>query len=273
MIYGLVDGKRALATPQLHANCPICGAGLLSKCGCIKAWHWAHVSGSDCEKWAEGESDWHWNWKEYFGIENCERVITRDGVIHRADIQVLDTVIELQHSHISVDEIVERENFYVDMIWIFDAVAAYDEDRLSIKAEGPGVSFIWKRPRKSLQACSAKCYLDIGGTFLQITKLNDDFTGNGYIKTPAKLRWQLQSGPYPKIVSSLVDELAEMEGIPARVIWWQLKQNQGGTCQPETSIEQLQEREAYLRSWLENGYTGWRGAYQSSYSTLEGLWT
>lgn len=103
------------------ASCPGCGNPVQPKCGSIVTHHWAHISGGDCDIWAESESDWHKAWKERFPM-HCREIVMGENNEHRADVR-LDNglVIELQHSSISADMIAERERFYGSMVWLFDA--------------------------------------------------------------------------------------------------------------------------------------------------------
>jgi hypothetical protein len=122
MLYANGNQGRIQATPGTQANCSCCGNELLAKCGEIKQWHWAHQAG-DCDPWYEPESEWHLGWKALRAdAEQTEVTIKRDGIIHRADIVCADgTVLELQHSSISPEEIRERERFYGKIAWLFDA--------------------------------------------------------------------------------------------------------------------------------------------------------
>lgn len=137
----LADGSRSQAMKGASAFCPLCRGAVRAKCGRIKVHHWAHILGSDCDPWAEPESDWHRDWK---GVFPAERVEVAFGP-HRADILAWDgTVIELQNSAISPDEIEERERFYRRMIWVING--AKFSDRLFItKHRGKKeVTFRWK---------------------------------------------------------------------------------------------------------------------------------
>lgn len=110
-------GNEKLPRKRERAICPQCGGELIAKCGSQKVWHWAHTV-LDCDRWTEPESSWHKSWKEI--VPRINREVTIGA--HRADIR-LDSglIIELQNSSISSDEIQERERFYGDMIWIFNA--------------------------------------------------------------------------------------------------------------------------------------------------------
>ncbi len=116
------DGERINPERNKHARCPGCRAPVLSKCGDINIWHWAHVSGTDCDPWYEPETLWHLKWKNQFE-EPCREVVMG---VHRANIRAtryilaVPCVIELQHSPIEFAEIIERENFYGRMVWLLD---------------------------------------------------------------------------------------------------------------------------------------------------------
>jgi hypothetical protein len=111
--------SKILATPEVQgATCPACGANVRAKCGNRNVWHWAHINTEDCDTWSEPEGEWHLGWKEVFPQDWREVVIGE----HRADIRTIGgLVVELQHSSITPEVIAEREHFYENMIWIFDA--------------------------------------------------------------------------------------------------------------------------------------------------------
>jgi hypothetical protein len=104
--------------------CECCGKEVIAKLGSFMPWHWAHKGNPDCDPWHE-ESPWHNGLKSYFDAQFREVVPDRtdaNGKKHRADILTPDGLfIEVQHSWIGVDEILEREAFYQNLIWIVDA--------------------------------------------------------------------------------------------------------------------------------------------------------
>lgn len=164
MIYAEINGRRVEPLPNTKAICPQCKGSVVSKCGAIKTWHWAHESTKDCDSWSEGETDWHKEWKNLISIDDPDiaEVTIRNGIsMHRADICLRNKkVIEFQHSPISVDEIQEREWFYGSMVWVFDATEAFRKKRIYPgKKEG---SFRWKQPKKTIQFCNKPVYLDLG---------------------------------------------------------------------------------------------------------------
>jgi len=113
------NNERIVATPGANAFCELCGETMIPKCGPIKIHHWAHKSKRNCDPWWEPETDWHRNWKNLVDANLREKVIVKNGVKHRADIQLLSgIVVELQNSPLSIDERCERETFYEKMLWI-----------------------------------------------------------------------------------------------------------------------------------------------------------
>ena len=123
MKFELVDGQKIEAAKGLKGVCPVCQQTVIAKCGNYKINHWAHKSLAHCDRWWENETEWHRNWKNIFPIEWQEIVATdeKTGEKHIADIKTnCDMVIEFQHSNISEEERISRENFYKNMVWIVD---------------------------------------------------------------------------------------------------------------------------------------------------------
>lgn len=111
-----IEGEESVLLKGGRGICPQCGSEVIAKCGSQKVWHWAHTV-LDCDHWTEPESFWHKSWKEIVPRENREITIGA----HRADIRLNSgLVVELQNSSISASEIKEREEFYNNMIWIFN---------------------------------------------------------------------------------------------------------------------------------------------------------
>lgn len=132
------------------ASCPKCQSPVRAYCGHFNVWHWEHIKAKDCDTWSEPESIWHKGWKSWFPVGWQERVIDP----HRADVQgPSGLVLEFQNSPISIDEIQEREEFYDNMIWIFNAAEwklRHDKSR--------SITGI----RRYISACLRPVYLDVG---------------------------------------------------------------------------------------------------------------
>jgi hypothetical protein len=165
------------ASPRAWAICPGCAGTVLTKCGEINAWHWAHEAGVDCDPWSEGETFWHLSWKWKAPPDRCEVVIGR----HRADIVGRKgVVVELQHGPLSPAEVREREAFYRDMIWIVDGGGFRDNFNLRRKSDDV-FTFRWKYPRKWTFAITQALCFDFGddGLFL-VRKLYGELPCGGY---------------------------------------------------------------------------------------------
>jgi hypothetical protein len=181
MLYALnKNNRKILAKRGAEGRCPTCKEKLIAKCGRIMAHHWAHP-GEDCDPWHEHETDWHRYWKSLVPADCVEVTIEKNGKQHRADIVTRKgTVVELQHSSISVDSIEAREDFYGKMIWLFDVreccpkpkyidtpfgdtfLTNKKDIRLRLKPKDNIHTFRWCHPRKSIAYAKTNVYLDVG---------------------------------------------------------------------------------------------------------------
>lgn len=147
--------QRIEAVPRTEAICPGCFGPVISKCGEIKIWHWAHVTGQDCDRWSEPESLWHKQWKDKYPIEEREVVMG----CHRADIKTKRLVVELQSDTLSTQEIQEREIFYGKMIWLLRGDNF--QKNLDFREKDGYVSFRWKHPRQSWFKAKCPIFIDM----------------------------------------------------------------------------------------------------------------
>jgi len=156
--------------------CHTCGGAVIAKCGQIKVHHWAHESNEDCDTWSEHVGPWHLSWQNIVQDEYVEVSIAA----HRADIQnSVGTVIELQHSPISPDEIACREEFYDDMVWVFDATERFPAVPSSTRA------FFSLERTKHITSCQKDVFLDCGEYLIQVecfTEILDKFSGYGMMR-------------------------------------------------------------------------------------------
>lgn len=140
-----VDSKgiRIPAQRNVQAFCPACLEPVVARCGEIMPWHWAHRQREECDPWFEPETAWHLGWKALAPPERTEVAMGP----HRADIVGCDdTVIELQHSSISPEEIREREAFYPRMIWLLDGSTFQGNFRVARLDEGWQFHWVHARP-------------------------------------------------------------------------------------------------------------------------------
>lgn len=114
------------AKKDFKYHCPFCGASVFIKAenSSIVSKHFAHVRNVECDDFCNDMSEWHYSWQMMFPEMNREVVVEKDGVKHRADILINNTVIEFQHSPITTEEIYRRNMFYLscgyDVVWVFD---------------------------------------------------------------------------------------------------------------------------------------------------------
>lgn len=123
MQYAIVDGRRSKPIRGRRGICHYCGEEMVAKCGQFVMWHWAHMPYSNCDPWWSSESEWHRKWKELFP-EDWREVVHFDeqtGEKHIADVKTPSAVVvEFQRSPITAEEVVSREQFYRNLVWVID---------------------------------------------------------------------------------------------------------------------------------------------------------
>jgi hypothetical protein len=144
MIIGIApDGTRR--SPHLtgeRGTCPGCEQRIDAVVGEIVIPHWRHVGNRDCDSWAEGETDWHGQWKIEAKQAGFQVEVTYREPIHRADaVSPTGIVYEFQHSGLTPDELLERSTFYDQrgpLIWVFDANGPWRRRWHRWREEGQG---------------------------------------------------------------------------------------------------------------------------------------
>lgn len=170
MKWAIKDNIKVESSPDRKAICPLCKEEVISKCGDINVWHWAHKNKKDCDSWWEPESEWHKDWKSNFPIEQQEFIMGR----HRADIRTKDRwIIELQNSTISSREIIEREEYYKRMIWLINGKTLCKG--LRIRNKDNKITFRWKSPPKSWWVSKKDIYIDMSGIVDVLKTLLNDY--------------------------------------------------------------------------------------------------
>ena len=199
MQLALVNNQLVEASPDSKGQCPQCKKEVISKCGEIKIWHWAHLNLLECDLWWEPETIWHRDWKNNFPVNCREVVITRGANKHRADIKIDNFIIELQSKPLSPEEIKERERFYTNagfkLIWIYKIPKITDIDdfgdyisNLKIYKKDFGFSFKWKYMPRSFAYHDVRSFIldwehpDYPDTLFQINKFfqNENSPWGGY---------------------------------------------------------------------------------------------
>lgn len=166
MLYANKSGEKIQPQPGARAECPACGGEVIAKCGSIYTWHWSHVA-ADCDPWSEPETEWHKGWKDRFPPE-CREVVIGP---HRADVLTKSgIVIEFQHSPISVDEILEREDFYgKKMVWLLDG--SVFKENMELRVFGT-LGFTWSHPRRCWWASQQPLFIDFSGRLFKVRFFN-----------------------------------------------------------------------------------------------------
>ncbi|EGQ8234446.1 hypothetical protein GWA11_22195 [Vibrio parahaemolyticus] len=148
--YALVDNVRTEAFPNGRGICPSCYRETQSKCGLKNAHHWAHLPNQNCGAFWENETQWHRDWKSYWD-DKYQEIVQRDSLTnekHIADVLVpIDSfdsgsecnnlAIEFQNSPMSEVELISRESFYKNMIWVVNGESFKSNFRLGAKLPNP----------------------------------------------------------------------------------------------------------------------------------------
>ncbi len=204
--------------PGKNYYCPACKEIVVAKRGEIRQHYFAHKAGSNCsDGWDKyyDMSEWHKNWQLSFPKINREVVLSFGKLIHRADILVGKTVIEFQHSSISVDLFNKRNEYYRNMgykvIWLFDLIEDYQNDKL---IEESDLNFIWTNPRTTfnnydLENGQIELFFQLKENDKCIIKVKNssdegfkEFSGSEwYLKDEFLEYFKCMDGSYPKPVT------------------------------------------------------------------------
>ena len=178
MKFALRNGEKIEAKKGVNdAICPICKALVIPKCGEVKIHHWAHKKKIECDHWWENETEWHRNWKNHFPADWQEIVhISDDNEKHIADIKTPSgLVVEFQHSPIETEEIISRNNFYKNIVWVVDGKRRKNDERF-FNSENSRLIKQWGNIGKFV-------FIDFGKPLLRFLKpLSDGRLQIGHIK-------------------------------------------------------------------------------------------
>lgn len=121
MQYADTDSGRIEASPGMRGKCPVCGSGVIAKCGDLNIWHWAHSDKT--------------NARSSFGK-------------HRADVRnASGWIFEFQRSPLTPGDVIEREEHYGrKMCWVVDT--SVWARQIVIKNRKDHLTFYWPNPRK-----------------------------------------------------------------------------------------------------------------------------
>lgn len=143
--------------------CPYCGAPLITKKGDVRQHHFAHKSNHFCSDTWEGTYDispWHNEWQECFPTDNQEVKLSLGETKHRADVLIGRTVVEFQHSIMSIKAFDDRNNFYFNLnykvVWLFDLSDIVENGNLTYCSTDDGICFSWSNPKKAFNSYNVK---------------------------------------------------------------------------------------------------------------------
>lgn len=184
MFTALLSSRRIRPEPGIRAECPFCHTPVTAKCGRIKAWHFAHLTGT-CESWAEPDTEWTNYWKSLFPLEAIEPI--HNGQM--ADLRTDRFFIKLSHTALTRDQIAKIETTLSPMVWLIDATSA----KIRIQSDPEGfVRFTWLRPKTAWLGAQARLFFDIGDSLLAVRKHRTNAKGQirgwGYVLSHAHMR-------------------------------------------------------------------------------------
>jgi hypothetical protein len=134
------------------------GHELVAKKGEKKTHHYSHKNDAcECDR---RMGEFHIWWQKRVKDNYLEKRYNVDGKLHIADIVNKNgTVIEIQKSKIPPKIIREREEFYGDMIWVFDCTCI---DIHIIKQKKDVMLFEWVKGTRYLLEAKKPSFLDFG---------------------------------------------------------------------------------------------------------------
>jgi len=167
MLFAIDYNDNRVHINDTHSNqeyyCPYCGAPLITRKGSERQHHFAHKQHHLCsDSWARNYdvSPWHNEWQSLFPKENQEVKLSLGDTKHRADVMIDRTVIEFQHSIMSVTAFDNRNNFYFNLgykvIWLFDLSDLWESNQLSYREIENELIFNWKNPKKAFNSYDIK---------------------------------------------------------------------------------------------------------------------
>lgn len=135
--------------------CPVCHEEVIQRRGSIYAHHFAHFPNMACiDHWHyEEKSRWHVSWQDQFPKENQEIIMQFEGKTHIADVYLPEhkTVIEFQHSPLSLEEFEDRNSFYTKLgnkiVWVFDMREEFQDERIQ-SLKGSEEKFRYLNPKR-----------------------------------------------------------------------------------------------------------------------------
>lgn len=125
MIFALNEENKKVKANTLGetAICQFCKSPLITTKNLSSILYWHHKSAyTNCDKWYNSVSEWQFEWISNFPIEWQEVIILNDNDMHIANIKLPNNVIlKFQDEKLTSEEIKKREEFFKNLIWIFNS--------------------------------------------------------------------------------------------------------------------------------------------------------
>lgn len=144
--------KASEANRSRQYRCPVCNSPVILRSGLQNADHFAHTVNECTDNWDYDMSDWHIKMQSFFPVNAREVVVKNNGSIHRADILIEKTVIEMQHSPITAKEFNDRNEFFRGLgyriAWVFDVRDKRKSDQIQYLDYDTDTKFKWSHPMR-----------------------------------------------------------------------------------------------------------------------------
>lgn len=218
-----------------RAQCSACLEPVGARRGEILAWHWYHLSDTDCTGGGV-ETVWHQRWKNVVPPEYREVRVRNplSGAVKVADIRIPcesgPQVYEVQYSQISSTEIASRVDVYArvfgeagsldGLTWIFDA----SERGFEIEQANDGRHHTIHRPYpwyEMAAAAASPVFLDFGdGHVFEVEKTNTKGTwALGWLRTDTFLEDQMRHR-IEQVSTDGSDTLSHLSQLNERTVAW-----------------------------------------------------
>lgn len=144
--------------PRRVYKCPACGKEVTLYKGRYYVNQFRHVNGIYADRLEHPDTEWTKAWKDQVPILNREVVIEKDGVAHKADIQIGEYVIILSNYAITRKEFNDKTAFFrsagYKVVWIFNMIGYIQYHKIKVEETGDmdpvRINWYWTYPRSFL---------------------------------------------------------------------------------------------------------------------------
>ncbi len=169
--------EASAANRETQYCCPVCNSPVILRSGLQNADHFAHTAKECADSWHYDMSEWHVEMQSFFPVDAREVVEKSNGSIHRADILIGNTVIEMQHSAITAEEFNDRNEFFQGLgyrvAWVFDVRDKWESGQIQYLDEDTTTKLKWSHPMRVFEVLDRRLS-DYDKTFAIYLHLYDD---------------------------------------------------------------------------------------------------